>query len=30
MDAMPIAQFKAECLAVMDRVRRTDRPVQSG
>lgn len=28
MDAMPISQFKAECLAVMDRVRRTGRPVR--
>lgn len=28
VDAMPISQFKAECLAVMDRVRRTGRPVR--
>jgi prevent-host-death family protein len=28
MDAMPISQFKAQCLSVMDRVRRTGRPVR--
>jgi prevent-host-death family protein len=28
MDAMPISAFKARCLAVMDRVRRTGRPVR--
>ncbi len=28
MDAMPISKFKAQCLAVMDRVRRTGRPVR--
>jgi prevent-host-death family protein len=28
MDAMPISKFKAHCLAVMDRVRRTGRPVR--
>jgi prevent-host-death family protein len=28
MDDMPISQFKAQCLAVMDRVRRTGRPVR--
>jgi len=28
MDAMPISKFKAQCLSVMDRVRRTGRPVR--
>jgi len=28
MDAMPISQFKARCLSVMDRVRRTGIPVR--
>lgn len=28
MDDMPISKFKAHCLAVMDRVRRTGRPVR--
>jgi prevent-host-death family protein len=28
MDVIPISRFKAECLAVMDRVRRTGRPVR--
>ncbi len=28
VDAMPISKFKAQCLAVMDRVRRTGRPVR--
>lgn len=28
MDDMPISRFKAQCLAVMDRVRRTGRPVR--
>ena len=28
MDAMPISQFKARCLSVLDRVRRTGRPVR--
>ena len=28
MDAIPISKFKAQCLAVMDRVRRTGRPVR--
>jgi prevent-host-death family protein len=28
MEAMPISRFKAQCLAVMDRVRRTGRPVR--
>jgi prevent-host-death family protein len=28
MDVMPIAKFKAQCLAVMDRVRRTGQPVR--
>jgi prevent-host-death family protein len=28
MEAMPISKFKAHCLAVMDRVRRTGRPVR--
>ena len=28
MDVMPISKFTAECLSVMDRVRRTGRPVR--
>lgn len=28
MDAMTISKFKAQCLSVMDRVRRTGRPVR--
>ena len=28
MEAIPISKFKAHCLAVMDRVRRTGRPVR--
>ena len=28
MDAMPISKFKAQCLSVMERVRRTGRPVR--
>ena len=28
MEAMPISAFKAHCLSVMDRVRRTGRPVR--
>ncbi len=28
MEAMPISKFKAKCLSVMDRVRRTGRPVR--
>ena len=28
MDAMPISTFKAHCLSVMDRVRRTGRPLR--
>jgi prevent-host-death family protein len=28
MDVMPISKFKAQCLSVMDRVRRTGRPVR--
>ena len=28
MDVMPISKFKAHCLSVMDRVRRTGRPVR--
>ena len=28
MEAMPISKFKAHCLSVMDRVRRTGRPVR--
>jgi prevent-host-death family protein len=28
MEAMPISKFKAHCLAVMDRVRRTGRPIR--
>ena len=28
MDAMPISKFKAHCLSVMERVRRTGRPVR--
>ena len=28
MEAMPISKFKARCLAVMDAVRRTGRPVR--
>ena len=28
MDAMPISKFKAHCLSVMDRVRRTGRPLR--
>ncbi len=28
MEAMPISKFKARCLAVMDTVRRTGRPVR--
>lgn len=28
MDHIPITQFKATCLSVMDRVRRTGRPVR--
>ena len=28
MEAMPISKFKARCLSVMDRVRRTGRPVR--
>jgi prevent-host-death family protein len=28
MEAMPISKFKAQCLAVMERVRRTGRPVR--
>ena len=28
MEAMPISKFKAQCLSVMDRVRRTGRPVR--
>lgn len=27
MDAMPISKFKATCLAALDRVRRTGRPL---
>ena len=28
MDVMPISKFKSQCLSVMDRVRRTGRPVR--
>lgn len=28
MEAMPISKFKARCLSVMDRVRRTGQPVR--
>lgn len=28
MDSMPISKFKATCLATLDRVRRTGRPIR--